>query len=63
VVPDIVRIMETRRFDPPNDGVYVPMAVELSSGPNWSDMKEQTVEQIQTTLREMADGRKLETTV
>jgi len=56
LVPKIVRIMETRRFDPPNKGTYVPMIAELNIGPNWSAMRETTVEEIQNVLREMKHG-------
>lgn len=53
LVPQIVEIMQRRRFDPPNGGTYVPFLAELSTGPNWSDMTETTVENVMQQLREM----------
>lgn len=58
LVPQIVEIMQRRRFDPPKlrGSVYVPMIAELNIGPNWSEMRETTLEHVQEVLREMQNG-------
>lgn len=56
LVPEIVRLLEQQRFEPPKWGAatYVPLRVELSQSPrSWAEMHDTTVEQIMDTLRSM----------
>jgi DNA polymerase-1 len=57
LVPQIVDIMQTRRFDPPKlrGSVYVPITVELNTGINWAEMRETDLSTVQQTLREMGN--------
>jgi DNA polymerase I len=53
LVRPCIKAMETQRFDPPNNGTYVPMIAELSIGPNWSERTEVELEEVEDTLRSM----------